>query len=124
LLEKLHKAHEKNEYYEKPKKRGSNFIVKHYAGEVLLLYIDLAMFIAVLNISLTYQVSYETKGFLEKNRDTLGADILAALQTSKMPLIISLFPDKLDIGGKKPPTVGMQFKARNHNKPIPPYHNK
>jgi myosin heavy subunit len=34
LLEKLHKAHEKHQHYEKPKKRGPNFIVRHYAGDV------------------------------------------------------------------------------------------
>jgi myosin heavy subunit len=63
------------------------------------------------------QVSYDTGGFLEKNRDTLGSDILAAVQTSKLQLVLSLFPDKVDIGGKKPPTVGMQFKVPTAQSP-------
>ncbi|KAL6076835.1 Myosin-VIIa, variant 2 [Balamuthia mandrillaris] len=90
LLMKLHKNHEKHEHYIMPKRRGNNFIVKHYAGDV----------------------SYETTGFLEKNRDTLGSDVLEGIQTSSCPFIRSLFPEKVDIGGKKPPTVGNQFREQ------------
>lgn len=49
LLEKLHTNHEKHANYEKPRLTKTNFIMKHYAGDV----------------------SYETKGFLDKNKDTL-----------------------------------------------------
>ncbi len=46
LLEKLHKNHEKHKYYEKPKRRIPQFVVRHYAGDV----------------------SYTIKAFLDKNR--------------------------------------------------------
>jgi myosin heavy subunit len=38
LLLKLHKNHESQDYYEKPKQKGNNFIVKHYAGNVCSLF--------------------------------------------------------------------------------------
>ena len=59
LLLKLHKQYGNHDYYETPKKKGENFIIKHYAGAV----------------------SYETRGFLEKNRDTLGTDLLLAVKS-------------------------------------------
>ena len=89
LLDKQHKQHEKQEYYEKPKTKGKNFVVKHYAGNV----------------------SYESAGFLEKNRDTLGTDMLIAVQTSTDEMIRSLFPDSVEVGGRRPATVGSQFRV-------------
>jgi myosin heavy subunit len=69
FLDKCHKQYEKHEFYDKPKTRKPTFGVKHYAG----------------------LVTYQVEGFLEKNRDTLRADMLDLLKDSKNPLIAELF---------------------------------
>lgn len=74
LLEKLHKNHEKDRYYEKPKRRGNNFIVRHYAGDV----------------------SYEVDFFLDKNRDTIPETVQALMQNSEMPYIRVLFSENME----------------------------
>lgn len=71
FLEKLHANHEKHSYYEKPRLTKTNFIVKHYAGDV----------------------SYECKGFLDKNKDTLQDDLLNVLIISKDKFIANMFTD-------------------------------
>jgi myosin V len=64
----------KSQYFSMPPfARGAAFVVKHYAGDV------------------TYQVD----GFIEKNRDTLAAELQNLLGTSKNALISELF------GGEK-----------------------
>ncbi|EFA75546.1 class VII unconventional myosin [Heterostelium album PN500] len=99
LLEKLHANHEKHAYYEKPKRSKTTFVVKHYAGEV----------------------SYDTQGFLDKNKDTLSDDLLLMLQQCKNKFIVELFAvakesnDGDDDKGatmKKKTTAGSQFKVQ------------
>eukprot|EP00300_Choanocystis_sp_HF-7_P019518 c20364_g1_i2.p1 GENE.c20364_g1_i2~~c20364_g1_i2.p1 ORF type:complete len:876 (+),score=210.16 c20364_g1_i2:3-2630(+) len=66
-----------------------NFRIAHYAGDVV----------------------YDTSAFLDKNRDTLFSDLVAAMQTSSHPLVLALFPDNLIAASKKrPETAGFQFK--------------
>lgn len=69
FLEKLHTNHEKHPYYEKPRLTKTNFVIKHYAGEV----------------------SYECKGYLDKNKDTLQDDLLDVLISSKDKFISNMF---------------------------------
>ena len=40
---------------------------------------------------LIFQVFYEIKGFLEKNRDTLRDDLLNTLKESRFPLLLFIF---------------------------------
>lgn len=54
LLEKLHFVHSANPLYGKPRMSTPEFIIKHYAGEVI----------------------YEVRNFLDKNRDLLRTDVI------------------------------------------------
>jgi myosin heavy subunit len=69
LLEKFHSQYGKHPFYVKPKKLSNTFGIKHYAGVV----------------------TYTIDGFLEKNRDTLRADLMELMQGSTVELISSLF---------------------------------
>ncbi|CAJ0605304.1 unnamed protein product [Cylicocyclus nassatus] len=70
MLSKLHSNHSKGTMYLKPKSDlQRSFGVKHFAGAVF----------------------YQTKGFLEKNRDAFSADLLALVQASKMHLLLRIF---------------------------------
>nr|DBA32865.1 TPA: hypothetical protein GDO54_000620 [Pyxicephalus adspersus] len=68
-----------------------SFRIEHYAG----------------------QVTYNTKGFLDKNNDLLFRDLSQAMWKAKHQLLKSLFPegDPKNSSLKRPPTVGFQFKA-------------
>ncbi|KAJ3044171.1 Unconventional myosin-VIIb [Rhizophlyctis rosea] len=109
-LEKFHKTHEKDACYVKPKQAKAVFGVRHYAGEVV----------------------YQIEGFLEKNRDTLRADLMELLALSSNKLISNLFkppPEEPveETSGKtaggpsrsqsmkgkssKSPTIGAQFQT-------------
>uniref|UniRef100_A0A674BBC2 Myosin IIIB n=1 Tax=Salmo trutta TaxID=8032 RepID=A0A674BBC2_SALTR len=60
-------------YFWRPKRFELCFGIQHYAGKVL----------------------YNVKGFLEKNRDTLPADIVVVLRTSENKLLQQLFSSPL-----------------------------
>jgi len=71
-------------------KKGTAFVIKHYAGEV----------------------TYETDGFCERNKDSMWSDIIQAVQASGNPFLVARFPE--DVSGKfkqRPVTAG--FKIRN-----------
>jgi len=71
--------------------RGSKFLIKHYAGEVL----------------------YNISGMTDKNKDSLVKDILDLVATSSNGFLQELFPDKVDPSNKKrPPTAGDKIKVR------------
>ncbi|KAI7808281.1 putative myosin-IIIb, partial [Triplophysa rosa] len=63
----------KNKYFWTPKRVELCFGIQHYAGKVL----------------------YSVSGFLEKNRDTLPADIVVVLRTSENKLLQQLFSSPL-----------------------------
>ena len=70
FLEKAEINHVSNRVYKKVLKQKNSFIINHYAGEVV----------------------YDTRGFLEKNRDTLTTDLFELLFSSESSFINELFP--------------------------------
>jgi myosin-1 len=58
---------------------------------------------------------YRITGFLEKNKDTLFMDLIAAMQTSKLGLIHQLFPPVANLydNKKRPETAGSQFRVHH-----------
>ncbi|GAA6034384.1 hypothetical protein JCM8097_002697 [Rhodosporidiobolus ruineniae] len=70
--------------------RGSKFLVKHYAGDVM----------------------YTVAGMTDKNKDVLLKDLLDLVASSSNQFLQGLFPDRPDPNSKKrPPTAGDKIKA-------------
>ncbi|GAA5976419.1 hypothetical protein JCM5350_001685 [Sporobolomyces pararoseus] len=70
--------------------RGSKFLVKHYAGDVM----------------------YTVAGMTDKNKDVLLKDLLDLVASSNNQFLQRLFPDRPDPDSKKrPPTAGDKIKA-------------
>ncbi|KAF9363359.1 class II myosin [Mortierella sp. NVP85] len=70
--------------------RGANFLVKHYAGDVM------------------YQVS----GMTDKNKDLLSKDILTMIASTSNQFLATLFPEPVNLDSKKrPPTAGDKIKS-------------
>ncbi|KAI0695609.1 P-loop containing nucleoside triphosphate hydrolase protein [Cytidiella melzeri] len=70
--------------------RGAQFLVKHYAGDVM----------------------YNVVGMTDKNKDLLSKDLLDLIGTSGNQFLQGLFPDRPDPNSKKrPPTAGDRIKA-------------
>lgn len=70
--------------------RGSKFLIKHYAGEVL----------------------YNVSGMTEKNKDSLVKDLTDLVFTTGNQFLKNLFPERIDSGSKKrPPTAGDRIKV-------------
>lgn len=92
LLNKLHKTHSNNQNYIKPKSdTQTSFGLSHFAGKVF----------------------YDTRGFLEKNRDTFNIDLLQLIQVSKNSYLKRLFQGDINMGAdtrKKTLTLSAQFK--------------
>lgn len=92
LLNKLHSVHSNNQNYIKPKSDiNTSFGLSHFAGKVF----------------------YETRGFLEKNRDTFNIDLLQLIQVSENSFLKNLFLDDINMGTdtrKKALTLSAQFK--------------
>jgi myosin heavy subunit len=68
LLANMHKQHEKNKYYVKPKISKPIFGVNHFAGEV----------------------TYVVEGFMEKNKDQLNDDLVQTLLSSTSTFVKQL----------------------------------
>lgn len=92
LLNKLHKMHGSNKNYLKPKSDiNTSFGLNHFAGVVF----------------------YDTRGFLEKNRDTFSADLIQLIQVANNKFLQNLFVHEIGMGTdtrKKTPTLSAQFK--------------
>ncbi|XP_063748289.1 unconventional myosin-VIIa [Eleginops maclovinus] len=74
LLQKMNQVHGKGDIYIPPKNNyETQFGIKHFAGEVF----------------------YDSKGFLEKNRDTLSSDLIQLVETSSNKLLKLAFHDML-----------------------------
>ena len=92
MLNKLHQKHGNNRNYLKPKSDiNTSFGLNHFAGVVF----------------------YDTRNFLEKNRDTFSADLLQLIHVSKNKFLQNLFSEDLNMGSetrKRAPTLSSQFK--------------
>ncbi|KAM9359241.1 myosin VIIAa isoform 2-T2 [Symphorus nematophorus] len=92
MLNKLNFQHKLNTNYIPPKNQHeTQFGIQHFAGVVY----------------------YETRGFLEKNRDTLYGDIIQLVHSSKNKFIKQIFQADVAMGAetrKRSPTLSSQFK--------------
>ncbi|EEB17358.1 myosin VII, putative [Pediculus humanus corporis] len=92
MLAKLHKTHSSHRNYLKPKSDiNTSFGLNHFAGIVF----------------------YDTRGFLEKNRDTFSADLLQLVHMSNNKFLQSIFAEDIGMGSetrKRTPTLSTQFK--------------
>ncbi|XP_019936002.2 unconventional myosin-VIIa [Paralichthys olivaceus] len=74
MLQKMNQFHGKGEIYIPPKNNyETQFGIQHFAGVVF----------------------YDSKGFLEKNRDTLSSDLIQLVETSTNTLFKQLFQNEL-----------------------------
>ncbi|KJE97514.1 myosin IE, variant [Capsaspora owczarzaki ATCC 30864] len=72
---------------------GSIFVIKHFAGVV----------------------EYDTKGFLDKNKDTLFSDLVELMMASSLKLGKEIFAadaERMKDSKKRPVTAGTQFKTQ------------
>ncbi|XP_075992651.1 unconventional myosin-VIIa ck [Anticarsia gemmatalis] len=92
MLAKLHKTHGLHRNYLKPKSDiNTSFGLNHFAGIVF----------------------YDTRGFLEKNRDTFSADLLQLIHISTNKFLQHIFQEDIAMGSetrKRTPTLSTQFK--------------
>jgi myosin-7 len=92
MLAKLHKTHGNHRNYLKPKSDiNTSFGLNHFAGVVF----------------------YDTRGFLEKNRDTFSGDLLQLIAISNNKFLQQIFADDIGMGSetrKRTPTLSTQFK--------------
>ncbi|KAG7265495.1 hypothetical protein CRUP_003584, partial [Coryphaenoides rupestris] len=92
MLHKLNSQHKFNANYIPPRSSyETQFGIQHFAGVV----------------------HYETRGFLEKNRDSLHTDIIQLVHSSKNKFIKQIFQTDVAMGmetRKRSPTLSSQFK--------------
>lgn len=92
MLAKLHKTHGSHKNYLKPKSDiNTSFGLNHFAGVVF----------------------YDTRGFLEKNRDSFSADLLQLVNISHNKFLRVVFAEDIEMGAetrKRTPTLSTQFK--------------
>eukprot|EP00808_Paulinella_micropora_P008044 g38895.t1 len=87
-LLKASQEHKKNEKFSTNRKNRTQFIVHHFAGDV----------------------TYETSGFLEKNRDKLPEAIRSLLADSKVSIVPAMFAEEADANkARKTPPLAKQF---------------
>lgn len=104
FLQKIHKAHGQGKHpnYFQPLKSRTDFVINHYAGDV----------------------TYNSDGFLEKNKDTLNKDVLDLLEGSGFGLMQTLFPPakakktrKVSLGGQFRTQLTDLMKTLNMTEP-------
>jgi len=93
MLSKLHKTHEGNKHYLKPKsEKTQTFGLNHFAGTVF----------------------YAVKGFLEKNRDSFSTDLKQLVHIASNKFLKNLFAEELSVNQydakKRNTTLSAQFQ--------------
>uniref|UniRef100_A0A671VEU5 Myosin VIIBb n=1 Tax=Sparus aurata TaxID=8175 RepID=A0A671VEU5_SPAAU len=95
MLNKMNKQHKKNKtYIASRSEHDTYFGIHHFAGVVY----------------------YDSKGFLEKNRDGISSDIIKMVEMSKNKLLRQIFENELSTNGlkgdnrKQVPTLSGQFR--------------
>ncbi|XP_052455434.1 unconventional myosin-VIIa isoform X2 [Carassius gibelio] len=92
MLNKMNQLHGKGGIYMPPKNNHeAQFGIKHFAGVVY----------------------YDTKGFLEKNRDALSSDVIQLIQTSSNKLLKQIFRNELGTAETKTSSNHTVFTPRN-----------
>ncbi|KAI9512881.1 myosin class I heavy chain [Russula earlei] len=77
--------------------RGAQFLVKHYAGDVM----------------------YQVAGMTDKNKDALIKDLFDLISMSGNAFLQALFPERPDPNSKRrPPTAGDRIKAKFDTKAV------
>ncbi|XP_025064123.1 unconventional myosin-Vb-like isoform X2 [Alligator sinensis] len=84
-------------HFEKPKMHADAFIIQHFAGKV----------------------EYQCKGFLEKNRDAVHAELIGLLRASKSQLLAELFPEDCDGTISLRRSNGTRLTVRPSRKSLP-----
>lgn len=96
FLDKCDQIHGRHQHFVK---RSHGFIVKHYAGSILITWILAYYFQRLFSdfwtiTSFAGDVCYSTQGnFNESNRDSLNQDLLLAIKSSSNDFVHVLFPD-------------------------------
>jgi len=89
FVDKLHVANERVKPYGKVLSDPSNFLVRHYAGDVV----------------------YSVDAFLMKNKDRLSEDLYDLLQTSSNAFLRSLFPNEANESSRRQ-SLGAKFRTQ------------
>ncbi|XP_060723716.1 unconventional myosin-VIIa [Tachysurus vachellii] len=90
LLQKMYKCHEKCKVYIPPKNSyETKFGIEHFAGSVF----------------------YDSKGFLEKNRDALSSDLILLVESSTNKLLKQIFHSDLSTNGKSSANPKMMMSS-------------
>uniref|UniRef100_A0A674A390 Myosin VIIB n=1 Tax=Salmo trutta TaxID=8032 RepID=A0A674A390_SALTR len=93
MINKMNQVHGKGDVYIPPKNNhDTQFGIQHFAGVV----------------------HYDSKGFLEKNRDALSADLIQLVEKSSNKMLKQAFQNELssnhEIASKRAPTLSGQFR--------------
>lgn len=90
FIDKLHGAHVQTKPYAKVLSNPQNFMIRHYAGDVV----------------------YSVEGFLVKNKDRLMDDLFNLLQSSKCSFLKSLFAGEDDQDAARRASLGLKFRGQ------------
>ena len=90
FLNKINKHHGPTPHFKEVRTSKSEFIVCHYAGEVL----------------------YDVYSFLEKNKDTLTKDLYDLIGTSRLAFLKTIFPNLEESAGGRKVSLGAQFRRQ------------
>ena len=94
MLQKMHMQHGMNRQYLKPKSDlNASFGINHFAGVVF----------------------YDTRGFLDKNRDTFNADLLQLIHNTSNKFLQQLFVEDIGKNGSLLFAIRMQKNSLFRN---------
>ncbi|ETO14295.1 Rab GTPase binding protein, partial [Reticulomyxa filosa] len=124
-------THKATSHFKPFVKKDGHFVITHYAGEVVydvtcliisnILYIILSIFIYFFGGQIQKKIFFfffnlifigVSAGFLDKNRDSLQADLIALLGKAQFEFIPVLFPDAIDSSKTKKLSLGAQFQEQ------------